>query len=127
MNAVGTIGWIDLTVSDAKSLRDFYSAVTGWTTTDVAMGDYSDYCMHPPGETKPVAGICHARGSNANLPPQWLIYITVADLDQSIQSCRDLGGSVLTEPKNLGSYGRLAVIQDPAGAVAALLEQPREK
>jgi predicted enzyme related to lactoylglutathione lyase len=31
MSAVGTIGWIDLTVPDAKSLRDFYSAVTGWT------------------------------------------------------------------------------------------------
>jgi predicted enzyme related to lactoylglutathione lyase len=127
MNAVGTIGWIDLTVPDAKSLRDFYSAVAGWAPSDVAMGDYSDYCMHPPGDPKPVAGICHARGSNAGLPPQWLIYITVADLDQSVQHCRDLGGSVITAPKNLDSYGRLAVIRDPAGVVAALLEPPREK
>jgi predicted enzyme related to lactoylglutathione lyase len=125
MNPIGTIGWIDLTVPNATSVRDFYAAVAGWTPVDVPMGDYSDYSMHPPGDPKAVTGICHARGVNANLPPQWLIYITVADLDQSIQKCRELGGTVLTGPKSLGSYGRLAVIQDPAGAVAALL-QPAE-
>ena len=86
------------------------------------MGDYSDYCMHPPGDPKPVAGVCHARGTNVGLPAQWLIYITVADLDQSIERCRELGGSVLMGPKSLGSHGRFAVIQDPAGAVAALAE-----
>ena len=89
------------------------------------MGDYADYCMHPTGDAKPVAGICHARGPNADLPPQWLIYITVSDLDQSVQRCRDTGGKVLREPRSMGSYGRLAVIQDPAGAVAALLEPIR--
>jgi predicted enzyme related to lactoylglutathione lyase len=125
MNPVGTIGWIDLTVADATSLRDFYAAVAGWTPAEVPMGDYADYCMHPPGEAKPVAGICHARGPNADLPPQWLIYITVSDLDQSVQRCRDKGGKVLREPKSMGTYGRLAVIQDPAGAVAALLEPPK--
>jgi uncharacterized protein len=125
MNPVGTIGWIDLTVADATSLRDFYAAVAGWTAAEVPMGDYADYCMHPPGDAKPVAGICHARGPNADLPPQWLIYITVSDLDQSVQRCRDKGGKVLRETKSMGSYGRLAVIQDPAGAIAALLEPPK--
>ncbi|MFB3107254.1 MAG: hypothetical protein ACE1ZA_20350, partial [Pseudomonadales bacterium] len=42
-----------------------------------------------------VAGICHARGSNANLPPQWLIYINVADVDKSVQRCVEMGGSPL--------------------------------
>ena len=37
--------------------------------------------MIPPGAAQPVSGICHARGSNADLPPVWLIYITVADLE----------------------------------------------
>jgi uncharacterized protein len=125
MSPVGTIGWIDVTVADATSLRDFYAAVAGWTPAAVPMGDYADYCMHPPGDPKPVAGICHAQGPNADLPTQWLIYITVSDLDQSVQRCRDKGGKVLREPKSMGSYGRLAVIQDPAGAVAALLEPPK--
>jgi uncharacterized protein len=125
MHKVGSIGWIDLTVPDASGLRDFYAAVTGWKATEVPMGDYADYCMNPPGEEKPAAGICHARGDNAGLPPQWLIYITVANLDESVQRCRELGGTILTGPKSMGSYGRLAVIKDPAGAVSAIFEPAR--
>lgn len=43
----GQIGWLDLTVPDADSLREFYSDVTGWTPAPVSMGDYQDYCMNP--------------------------------------------------------------------------------
>lgn len=122
MPKIGAISWIDLTVADADGLRDFYSDVTGWKSSAVSMGDYSDYCMTPPGSEQPVAGICHARGENAGLPPQWLIYISVADLSESIKRCRERGGSIVLGPKGMGSYGQLAVIRDPAGAVAALVE-----
>jgi predicted enzyme related to lactoylglutathione lyase len=117
---IGTIGWADLTVANAQDVRDFYRAVVGWTTSDVDMGGYSDFCMHPAPGSAPMAGVCHARGHNADLPAQWLLYITVADLDASIARCRELGGKVLAGPKALGSQGRFCVIQDPAGAVAAL-------
>ena len=122
MNQLGTIAWVDLTVPEASALRDFYAAVTAWTPSEVPMGGYADYCMHPAGDQKPVAGICHARGSNTGLPPQWLIYITVSNLDESIERCCTLGGALLKGPQSLGTYGRYAVIQDPAGAVAALME-----
>src|SRR5215468_28509 len=105
MNETGVITWMDLTVPNATSVRDFYAAVTGWLPVECPMGDYSDYTMHAPGNKKPVAGICHARGVNAGLPPQWLIYITVANLDQSIQRCRDFGGSILAGPKTIGTHG----------------------
>ena len=118
--AVGTIGWVDLTVPNAAQVRDFYKAVVGWTSSDVAMGDYSDFCMHPASDAPPVAGVCHARGHNLGLPPQWLIYLTVADLDVSIVRVQELGGKLLMGPKNMGGTARFCVIQDPAGAVAAL-------
>lgn len=88
MNRPGSISWIDLTVPNATAVRDFYAAVAGWAVTEVPMGDYADYAMLPPGAEKAAAGICHARGENASQPPQWLIYITVPDLDQSVQRCR---------------------------------------
>ena len=118
--APGTIIWTDLTVENADKLRDFYSDVAGWEASPVTMGDYQDFNMNSRSTGKPVAGICNARGPNAELPPQWLIYITVEDVAASASKCEALGGKVIVGPKGMGTYGRYCVIQDPAGAVAAL-------
>jgi uncharacterized protein len=117
---LGTIGWIDLTVPQASAIRDFYAGVVGWKPAECSMGDYADYTMNDPETGQPIAGVCHARGKNVGLPPVWLIYITVADLDASVAHCRKLGGSVLREPHDMGAMGRYAAIRDPAGAVCAL-------
>jgi len=119
--ATGRIGWIDITVDDAEGLRDFYAAVAGWRPEGISMGDYDDFTMTLPGSDEPAAGICHARGSNAQMPAQWLIYITVDDVDASAGTCEGLGGKVLVGPKAMGG-GRIAVIEDPGGAVAALYQ-----
>ena len=123
----GQIGWLDLTVPDAVALRDFYQSVAGWTPSPVQMGDYQDFCMIPPGETAPVAGICHARGSNAGLPPVWLVYINVADLDESLRQTLERGGKILRPAISMGAQGRYSIIADPAGAVCALFEPAATK
>lgn len=120
----GSISWVDLTVENAESVRDFYRSVTGWQTTEVDMGGYSDYCMNEPATGKSIAGVCHARGVNTGLPAQWIIYITVENLDQSLSRCVELGGQIVAEPRS-SSGSRYAVIRDPAGAVAALFESIR--
>jgi predicted enzyme related to lactoylglutathione lyase len=119
---IGSISWADLTVAAAPAVRDFYRRVTGWEFSEVEMGGYVDYCMNLPGGGEPIAGICHARGANANLPPQWLVYINVMDLDQSIAECLAGGGAVIAGPRSMGKQGRFCVIRDPAGAAAALFE-----
>jgi predicted enzyme related to lactoylglutathione lyase len=119
------MAWADLTVQDAAKVRDFYSAVVGWEAVPVPMGGYNDFQMNLPGTDQPAAGICHARGANANLPAQWLVYITVADLDASIEACGKHGGLLIAEPRGMGAYGRFCVIKDPAGAVMALIEAPK--
>jgi predicted enzyme related to lactoylglutathione lyase len=52
----------------------------------------------------------------------WLIYITVADLDEAMRRCQERGGKVRVPAKDMGGQGRYAIIEDPAGAVAALFE-----
>ena len=118
---IGKVGWIDTTVEDADALRDFYANVTGLVPEAVSMGEYDDYNMTQPGSGAPVAGICHARGGNAEIPPGWLVYFTVADLDSSVGKVKAGGGKVLVGPKGLAG-GRFAVIEDPAGGVAAIYE-----
>lgn len=116
---IGSIVWRDLTVPDATGLADFYKKVVGWQMRDHDMGDYNDYdVVTPGGET--VAGICHARGSNANVPPQWMVYVTVENVDDSAARCQEEGGTILDGPREMGGH-RFCVIQDPAGAVLGLI------
>ncbi len=120
---IGTIGWIDLTVDNAEEVREFYEQVTGWKSSPVAMGGYNDHCLHTSDNPNPVAGLCHRRGANAKVPASWIIYITVADLDASVKSCIALGGKLIDGPRQYGATGRFCLIEDPAGAVAALYSE----
>ncbi|MEP1743459.1 MAG: VOC family protein [Kangiellaceae bacterium] len=117
---VGKIEWCDLTVNNASELRDFYSKVVGWESAPVSMGDYDDYGMNLPGSDQCVSGICHAKGPNANMPAQWLMYVRVQDIEQSAKQCIDAGGEVIEGLRSLGS-SNFCVIKDPAGAVLALI------
>lgn len=119
--ALGAIGWLDITVPDAESLRTFYATVAGWTSVPVDMGGYNDHCMRPPGSETPAAGICHARGENAGLPPMWIPYITVADVAAGVASALSLGGKLVGAVRDT-PMGKFAVLQDPAGAHCALFQ-----
>ncbi len=121
MPAVGSIAWRDLTVPDAESVRSFYEQVVGWKSRPVDLGDYRDFEMLQPASGECTAGICHSRGTNADIPPQWLIYIIVADVAASASRCVELGGQILVAPRPL-SGGTFCVIRDPAGAVCALFQ-----
>ncbi|MDH4068955.1 MAG: hypothetical protein OEV30_00885 [Ignavibacteria bacterium] len=83
------------------------------------MGEYN---MTEPANGTPVAGMCHARGINTGLPPQWLMYVTVSDIDESARRCTTLGGRLITPVTQMGLTGRYCVIQDPSAAVAALVQ-----
>ena len=117
---IGKIEWLDLTVDEASRIRDFYCSVVGWSSSEQDMGSYSDYNINLPGTTKTVAGVCHARGPNASVPAQWLMYVRVADVSNSIEKCKKLGGEVIDGPRRMGNQ-RFCVIKDPSGAILGLL------
>ena len=119
---LGSIVWTDLTVDNADEIRDFYSQVVGWKHQGLSMGAYEDYVMKTNDEDEGTSGICHARGSNANVPSQWMIYVTVADIAESVKACLDNGGKVLDGPRMMGK-NEFAVIQDPAGAVMGIITE----
>ena len=117
----GQLGWFDLTVEDAEVVRSFYEKVVGWNSTPAEMDGYTDFTMAPP-EKDAVAGICHKRGVNADVPSQWLLYISVANLEESMQACIESGGKIVCGDRQMGSFGRMCIIEDPAGAVMALFQ-----
>lgn len=117
----GTLIGFDLTVQDAESIRDFYASVVGWKPVPFPMGDHEDYFMGTA-DGQVVAGVCHARGVNADLPPQWLTYVVVADLDESLRRSAAAGGTQVGAIRGGDGDTRFAVIRDPAGAHLALMQ-----
>ena len=116
--APATVAWTDLTVPDAERIRDYYAAVVGWSFEPHDMGEYADFSMTTQSGQR-VAGICFARGVNADVPPVWIPYFAVGDLEAAVARAVELGGEVVSGPR-----AGFCIIRDPAGAVAALYQQP---
>lgn len=117
---LGAMAWLDLSVPDAAAARDFYTGVVGWTSEPVPMEGYEDWTM-AGADGEPAAGVCYARGENAGLPPVWIPYFAVADLDAAVSAATGAGGAVVAGPQRDGASG-YAVLRDPAGATFAVFQ-----
>jgi predicted enzyme related to lactoylglutathione lyase len=72
-----------------------------------------------------VAALYPQESTAVGAPPQWLSYISVGCVNQSAERAKALGGAVLIEPFDVLDVGRIAMVQDPTGAVVALWEPRR--
>ncbi|MBE8714396.1 VOC family protein [Sphingobacterium hungaricum] len=119
----GQIFWSDLTTENASNVRDFYQQVAGWKVEEIPMKDgeaqYEDYVMKDA-EDIPTGGICHLRGVNTGIPNQWILYINVDNLAESIQKASELGGTLVHESRNKEGKLNYVIFQDPSGACFGL-------
>lgn len=120
-NLIGKIGWVDLTVDNAEEIKNFYSDVIGWQSSPHNMGDYHDFDISSE-DGEVITGICHARGSNKNIPPQWVIYINVASVIDSTNKCLANGGEIIDGPRLMGDQ-QFCLLRDPVGAIFAIMEE----
>ncbi|MEQ9442204.1 MAG: hypothetical protein RIG62_24395 [Cyclobacteriaceae bacterium] len=102
MEKSGKIFWQDLTVSNAEQIKNFYCSVVGWTFSSVKLGDYEDYNILDSNSQEVVAGICHNKGVNSKMPPQWLNYVIVESIEASLEQCTRLGGQIIDGQKKWG-------------------------
>jgi predicted enzyme related to lactoylglutathione lyase len=59
------------------------------------------------------------------VPPHWLSYVSVANADESAEKIKAEGATIMNEPFDVYTIGRMAVVKDPTGAVFAIW-QPKE-
>jgi predicted enzyme related to lactoylglutathione lyase len=52
----------------------------------------------------------------ADVPPFWLSFLNVTDLDAAVAAVRAHGGAVQLGPMEVGEHGLMAVCEDPGGA-----------
>lgn len=115
--AEGVFVWDELGTNDADDAQRFYGDVFGWTAVD--MGDeFGGYRTFNVGETG-VAGMMTL--PDGAMTPQWQPYVAVADPDATTAKAKGLGASVLLEPMDVPTVGRLAVLADPQGATFGII------
>jgi predicted enzyme related to lactoylglutathione lyase len=122
MPAMYTPCWIELMTSDQKKANDFYAKVFGYTIKDNDMGGQTGiYSIYHRGEKMTAGCMTIPPGAAAmGVPPHWLIYFFVPDVDARTEKARSLDAQVHVPPMDIPGIGRFSVIQDPAGAVCAL-------
>ena len=119
-NEPGKFVWHDLTTDDPASCKKFYTALLGWEYVDTTVLG-RPYSVARLGK-KAVGGIHAPRPENAGkTPAHWLSYMSVADVDASVNKAKAEGGGVLAGPLEVGSVGRAAVLRDAQGAPFGLV------
>jgi hypothetical protein len=117
----GSFCWIELHTSDQNAAKNFYDSLFGWTPQDMPMGPNDFYTIFKLQGRDAAAG-CTLRPDETamGVPPHWLIYIAVDDVDAAAPKAEKLGGKILAPPFDVMDAGRMAVVQDPTGAVFCL-------
>jgi len=117
---LGKFVWRDLVTENPDAVKPFYASLFGWEFEEArAFG--APYALIKS-EGRYIAGISRTRRPQPGQPvSQWISFMSVADVDRSIQQTRAAGGSVVAGPADLPNVGRGAVIVDPEGAPLGLL------
>jgi len=119
-NPLGRFVWHELMTTDTRAAQRFYRAVVGWGTT--AWGKDAAYRVWtmsdgPRGGLMALPDAAKAESS----PPNWLSYVGTPDVDSTVRQAVALGARVLTEPIDIPTVGRFAVVADPQGALFATI------
>ncbi len=112
----GTFVWDELYVKDQSAAAKFYGALFGWTGK-VGEGDPMKY-WHWLNGGKDIGGMLTLE--QPNVPPHWLGYVAVSDVEGATKKTAELGGEVLMDSMDVPKVGKFSIVQDPTGAAFAL-------
>lgn len=118
MKQHGTFSWNELMTTDINSAKTFYAKLFNWEMEDLPMDQ--PYTLAKVGGNE-VAGLMPMPPGEENMPAMWGGYVTVDDIEASMQHAQDLGGKVLLEPREIPDLGRFGVIADPQGAPLSMI------
>lgn len=115
----GALCWNELATGDTERARDFYTGLFGWTPQEQDMGSMTYTTFMRGGER--AGGMYAITPEMAGMPPSWMVYFAVEDVDASTAHARELGAQVHVEPADIPGVGRFAMMADPQGAMLSLI------
>jgi predicted enzyme related to lactoylglutathione lyase len=120
-NKPGSFCWFELGTTDQQAAKQFYMPLLGWTVEEFPIGPSRSYSMFRLNGQDVAAGYAlNEEQLRSNVPPHWMIYVAVSDVDALAKKVTELGGKVWAGPFDASDFGRMAVVSDPAGAMFSL-------
>jgi predicted enzyme related to lactoylglutathione lyase len=120
--AAETFCWHELMTRDVPAAREFYTELLGWTTEEMDMGEMGKYTLFKKGEEQIGGMMAMPDEVPQEVPPHWMTYIAVDDIDALANRVNELGGMIHVPPTDIPNIGRFCVIQDPTGGVISLFQ-----
>jgi len=118
MPRAGQFCWNELVTSDTKAAGEFYTKLLGWSAIEQDMGEFK-YTMFKAGD-EDAGGMMAIQKEWGDVPPHWMSYILVDDVDASTKKAEELGAKVCVPPMDIPNVGRFSTITDPTGASVSL-------
>ncbi len=111
----GAFSWCELMTTDPQAAAAFYGKLFGWKM-EAMNATGMPYTVAKIGDAA-IGGVMGMPPmAPAGMPPTWVPYVTVADVDALVKEVVSLGGKVHMPPTDIPTVGRFAVIADPTGA-----------
>jgi predicted enzyme related to lactoylglutathione lyase len=127
-HAPGSFCWFELATTDQSAAKKFYQSLFGWGVNDTPMGPDEIYTIFTVDGRDCAAGYTMRKEQRSmGIPPNWLLYIAVANVDLSASKAATAGGTLLMAPFDVMDAGRMAVVQDPTGATFALWQAKKSQ
>ena len=119
VNVPGALCWNELYTSDLDAAKDFYGGVFGWEWNQFEQSPDPYFVIMNQGRSN--GGVRKQSPQESGIPPHWIVYFTVENVDEAAGAVESSGGRTLAPAMDLGP-GRIAVMADPQGAAFALFQ-----
>jgi len=117
---IGEASWHELMTTDAPAAMKFYKEIFGWQPGEAMdMGPLGKYQMfnRPSGM---IGGMMNKPPEMAHVPPHWMIYFRVPDINAATERIKASGGQILNGPMEVPGGDWVVNAMDPQGAAFAL-------
>ena len=117
--APGSVIWNELVSTDVDACRDFYCQLFRWRAEIRDMG-HVQYTVFRKAD-RGVAGMMAKAPEMGPVPSFWVVYFCTANVDAACDAATARGGRALMPPFDVKDIGRICWIQDPHGAMCAVI------
>jgi predicted enzyme related to lactoylglutathione lyase len=115
----GAFCWSELMTRDPAAATQFYTALFGWKTKVTQNAGFA--YTHWQNDGADIGGMVGMDDTWGPIPPNWINYVQVKNVDDAASKATSLGGKVCVPPTDIPNTGRFSMLQDPQGAMLSVI------